>query len=64
MDLGTGKITAKLPGGLTKAVDLLKGAAKYLDANQDGVIDDQERLPLRQMVIGLGVPKAMRGSSP
>ncbi len=64
VDLGTGKITAKLPGGLTKAVDLLKGAAKFLDANHDGIIDDQERAPLRQMVIGTGVPKAMRGASP
>ncbi|RYD34446.1 MAG: hypothetical protein EOP86_10940 [Verrucomicrobiaceae bacterium] len=64
VDLGTGKTTGPLPHGLNRAVDLLKGAAKFLDVNHDGVIDDTERLPLRSTVIGMGIPKAMRGSSP
>lgn len=64
VDLGIGKVKGPLPGGLNRAVELLKGAAKYLDANKDGVIDDTERLPLRSTVMGMGIPKAMRGSSP
>lgn len=64
VDLGTGKVTGSLPGGLTRAVDFLKGTAKFLDANHDGTIDDEESKPMRQMVIGTGIPKAMRGASP